>query len=169
MQLPADAFGTRFSVIMGARQAGPFVTFFLSNIALPDRCILHELFIGSTAMRGTFSSQQTDCSLSLGSRVPANLTEFSLLDPLLTGIEEGASGVKILRPPLHLTRLRLPVLAQGRKVVLRAHVIPPFISEISVGLVFSAIPTEIPDFYMGSPLEQWDELIRLMRIGVKIR
>ena len=169
MQLPDSAFGTRFSIIMSASVIGPVTTVFTLSIALPDRCILHELSIGSTVQSSGLSSVLTDCSLSLGGSLPASVTEFDLLEPLLTGIEEKLFGSKIMRPPLHLTRLHLPVLAQGRKVVLRVHVIPPFVSQLSVGLVFSSIPNEIPDFYAGFPEEKFDEMIRLLRIGVKIR
>ncbi len=65
--------------------------------------------------------------------------------------------------------MRLPVLAQGRKLVAQVIFLVPQEVHFSISLVFSSIPREIPDYYAGFPEEKFDEMIRLLRIGVKIR
>ncbi len=169
MQLPVDCLGTRFTIIFSDAQPAVGDDIYFNNLALTDRCVLHEIHASIGSSTVNVSSPIASLALVLANRQPANLTEFLTHDNLLTGIDEETSDIQQFRTPMHLTRLKLPILAQGRKVALKFSIEGVFAAHFNVALVFSSIPREIPDFYSGHPGDQWDEMIRLMRIGAKIR
>jgi hypothetical protein len=138
-------------------------------MGLPNRCVLWEVYVEERIYVPGLSSARGLVSLALSDKLPAGVVEFAALEQLLIGTDEVQDSNKVIRTGMHLVNMRQPVLAQGRRVVLKYRSEVAQTITFSVGLVFSSIPKDIPDFYAGSPGDQWDELIRLMRIGVRIR
>lgn len=168
MQLPDEAFGRRFSIVISGQVANFTIEYFLSDISLPDRCVLFESFLDSTIFATGFSSGVMQATISLSHNLVDNDPDFLLLENLLTGVNEIVTLFRIVRPPCHMGRLKLPVLAQGRKVAVR--VINPSVAQIefTLCLVFASIPREIPDWMVGSESKQLEEIIRLLRVGAKL-
>ena len=167
MQLPDAAFGTKFPVIFSAMVSLGATEFFTSESSLPDKCVLHEIWLSTGGQVTTGEHGSIQASLALATGVIDSDTKFRLTEPLLPFLSDRVSSIDNFRPEFHLTRLRMPIIAQGRKVVLRAQENGGEPTIFSCGLVFSSIPNDIPDLYAGSPEDKFDEMIRLMRIGVK--
>ena len=145
MQLPDHCFGRRFSIILGGRVDTGVTTFLLSELALPDVCVLHEISFHGSAEGLDRSIPSFQASIKLSDQVFVLAADVALLDDLLTGVDERMAGVAYVRSPLHLTRLRLPIFAQGRRVLARVHESLSVAGYFSLGLVFSSIPKEVPD------------------------
>lgn len=166
MQLPDEAFGTRFSVLFSGVVPSLSTRFFISSIGLPNKCVLWEIFVGAHPDSGSGANPVMTYGLGLGDQLVTDNVEMGRLENILTGIHESEFTISIFRQNLNLSRLRIPVIAQGRRVVLAARSRSVVQNDFVVGLVFSAIPNEIPDFYKGPPTEQLDEIIRLLKVGV---
>ncbi len=164
MQLPEDCFGTRFTMFFSkALQAGNTL-FELSKLGLPNRCVLYEISFGVDFLGPSNRDKTAELSLSLASRVPVDNTAFRKLEPLWTGVNEVSSLMSIIRSPMFLSRMRMPIPAQGRHVVTRVRNIGAVDILFSVGLVFSSIPNEVPDYYSGPLSEKMDKLIEAVEI-----
>ena len=166
MQLPDHCFGRRFSIIFGKDTGGGGEEFFISELALPDRVVLWEVYfhlvtdeLAAGFMLGAFS-------LGLSSVPVTANAAFIPLEKILTGVDNIFSGIHVVNAPFHLTRLRLPVNSQGRRVVLYMDFNSAAHMRFSVGLVFSSIPNDVPDLYAGNITKKLDELIRLISLKV---
>ncbi len=166
MQLPDHCFGRRFSIIFGKDLGGGGVEFFTSELALPDRVVLWEVYFHIVSDEGTTGFMLAAFSLGLSSVPVTASAAFVPLEKILTGVDNIAFSIPIVNAPFHLTRLRLPVNSQGRRVVLYMDLNSSAHMRFSVGLVFSTIPNDVPDLYAGNITKKLDELIRLM--GFKV-
>ncbi len=169
MQLPVEAFGTRFAITFSKSIVGAEISHFFSELTLPNRCILHELSVGSATTSLNVAATSLEVGFALGQKAVTTAEQFNALEQLIPGFDELALTIKIVRPPMYLTRLKMPINAQGRHLVCRIRNGTIFTTQAIVGLVFSAVPREIPDWMVSSESDQLDEMIRLLRIGVKIR
>ncbi len=169
MQLPDECFGSRWPVLFSNPVGVRAVEYFLSELSLPDRCVLWGLQYMTFPDNTDLYSAIGLYAFRLGTQVVTTDSEFNALENLLPDVGELFGGVRIFRDMLGFPSLRLPVNAQGRKVVLRIENRLLQTLNFSCALVFSGIPREIPDCYAGFPEEKFDEMIRLLRIGVKIR
>ena len=145
LELPDCCFGRRFPIIFSGLLGAGATGYFINELALPDRCILWEVNSFTAGISDDAGTHSTIISLGLSDRLPTSDTEFALLENILPGLDEITNAIRAFRSPLHLSRLRLPVIAQGRRVALRTESDVGSATEFSVGLVFSSIPREIPD------------------------
>ena len=169
MQLPADCFGTRFYVGTFI-EIGPAQTrHVFCDPPLPNIAVLHEfqiVVVGEDLTR-------THIKIALANKLPKTEAQMSALEPLIPGLGELGPEPRFIQAErdfnISVRNLKQPVMANGRRVVIevRKTIVQP--NSYFFNFVFSALPTSIPDFYAGSPKDDWAELIRLMRIGVKIR
>ena len=167
MQLPDDCFGTKFPIIFsGSITSGPS-KFFTSELSLPDRSVLHSVEVMNISNTPGTVGGRIFLSLALSTNTVVTDAQFAALDNLLPGIDEIQAGARAFRCPISCRMMRIPVPAQGRKVVARVRFIPAQEVTFVICLVFSSIPAEIPDFYAGFPEDKLDEMIRLLRLGVK--
>lgn len=169
LQLPDSCFGARFTISFSVQLGVAGSTYLMSSLALPDRAILWEISARSQWILTPGGAASTIFALALGEKLATSATEFDAMEPLFPSVPEILGTTKVMRMPISLSQMRMPVHAQGRRVNAYLQNGGNDLVSLSVNLVFSAIPNEIPDLYEGHPKEQWDELIRLMRIGVKIR
>ena len=146
MQLPDSCFGRRFSQIFRLTGIGSTPGYRIHHLALPDVCVLWELWAWDNWHYDYILEQWADSvrfRLALGDKLPASAAEFAALEK----IPLGAYGVDgYLGSPLHLTRLRLPIIAQGRRVVIATTADPAHIPLFNLALVFSGMPSEVPDW-----------------------
>lgn len=169
MQLPEECFGRRFSMLFSDSLGAGASDFFISTLSLPNRAILWEVWFFAHDLLAPGGHGPGIMFLKLGEKLPADMTELDAMDDLLTGSHEFIGGSGSIRPPFHLTKLRLPVPAQGRNVVGRFLVAGAAALNFSAGLVFSSIPNEVPDSFGNRAMDQNDEMMRLLRLGVKFR
>lgn len=149
MQLPDHCFGRRWPVIFTKQAAIQATSYFISELALPDTAVLWEIhstiIIGGEATTSTYLPH----NLKLGDQLPTADAQVAALDDLLPGLDERDAVGGILRDDIHLTRLRLPIAAQGRRVVLRLVNTEEVAIVFQLGLIFSSIPAEVPDWLLS--------------------
>lgn len=146
MKLPDWCFGRRFSVIFTQTDPRGGTFYYLHQMSLPDVCVLWEVYVPQTTFpTGTEDALQFsgNLRLSLGDQVPADLAAFEALEPLPIGQYQPDN---VLGYGLHLTNIRQPVFAQGRRVVYEITHSLMSTDWINIALVFSGVPKEVPDW-----------------------
>ena len=145
MQLPDHCFGRRWPIIFSLKE--PYeLYFYISEMALPDYCVLWELYVcssGVAAVGPPPTLWDVDVSFKLGDRLPANLVEFTAMEDIFTGADEIVNGNRVVRPVLNLS-MRMSIHSAGRRVVVRVDQ-TGYNAPVSIGLVISSIPMEVPD------------------------
>ncbi len=168
MQLPDEVFGARWFVGTSATPGNSVVEFDISELALPN----HAVIWGLTAIASSISTVSADVILRLGDKLPASDAEFNameLLFPALQALDGVRSSIAMSRSTaLSIPNMRKPVAAQGRRLVVRFFNSNVVDMELSVTLLVSGIPSNVPDFLVNSDGEKSDEIIRLLRIGAKL-
>lgn len=151
MQLPDCVFGRRWPIIFTLHAAAEGSQYFISEIALPDVCVLWELYGFSSPLGSAVTPPLSVTSIMLGDQLPTTDAEMALMEPLLPGADELVANMRSTRGRLELTRLKVPISAQGRRVVVRFQVgsIVPVV--LALGLVFSSVPKEVPDWLISGP------------------
>lgn len=145
MQLPDHCFGRRWEIIFGHHFAAAASEYRISDVALPDVCVLWELHVWFPELLTGAASSWAYCSVALGDHLPLTPPEMVAFEPLFPGCEEVAAGLQTIRGNIHLVNLRKPVMAQGRRVVVDFTSASAGVFDIALSLVFSSIPTEVPD------------------------
>ncbi len=146
MQLPDHAFGRRWPVGLGFTLSGPGAKFDISEAALPDRMVVWGVNITAEGA-GTATNHM---KLAMAQKIPASEAELSASDLVFSGITSTDGGIGEFEAtpaggPM-LDNLRMPVAAQGRRLIgqCKRHV------GASVGgtitLIISSVPTEVPDW-----------------------
>lgn len=145
MQLPDCCFGRRF-LVSCTQQGGAGVPLWdISEIAFPERCVIWEFIFWSEETATAVASFR----VALGNQLPATVAMMDVLEPVFPGfgvqgpdprrIANVAWGTEALR------RLRLPIAAMGRKLVLEVTGVGVETPVVCVAVVVSSIPTEVPD------------------------
>ena len=169
MQLPADCFGRRWPIIFCDQVVASATKYESSKLALPDRCVIWGIDFATYTAAVSGLTGNMAYAFKLGSEVVTTDAQFIALMDVFPGSPEIVDGVEILRGPNVLSDLKLCIPAQGKRLVLRAKNFFSSTLRYTITVVISSVPTEIPDLYAGFPEEKFDEMIRLLRIGVKIR
>ena len=146
MELPDHCFGRRFLVSCTLRLAAAKQEWDISEVALPDMCVIWELYIESI---GIYSEVMT-LRIALGDQLPLNVAMFNALDPLIMGFGAQGPEPRSLYFPvhdrMHINRLRVPVAAQGRRLVIECLTPEAIAGSVFVGIVVSGVPKEVPDW-----------------------
>ncbi|MBA7554599.1 hypothetical protein ES705_47225 [subsurface metagenome] len=90
--------------------------------------------------------------LSLGDQIPTTIAQMELLQPLVPGcgVRECPYEIRVIPPfRYHLSRLRKPILASGRRLVVE--ITGPIIGslQIDIWLIVSSVPMEVPDWLVS--------------------
>ena len=145
MQLPDHCFGNRWPIGVSKNSSSAAGVFSLSAAALPDRCVVWFMTFWAEAQY----TETGKVELRLGDHLPVATVDFRLLDPLFTGIfdEDGnRSAFSFTADTLGvLNCMRMPVFAQGRRLVVRFENSGGTPAALGVVLVVSSMPTEVPD------------------------
>jgi len=144
MQLPDEAFGSRFVVSCFGRGVIPTGAYVLSDIALPEVFVLWEFYL-SVPLKADVSH---GVRVAMSDFLPTTAAQFTNLQALIPGM--GLPGPDPKYIPLNiyqaveLKNIRQPIRAVGRRLCL--WVPPAFESDwVSCIIVVSSIPKEIPD------------------------
>ncbi len=168
LQLPESAFGKREIIQLYGRGTPPARPKDISRATLPDHTIIWEISIQIVDSSGSVGH----IGLRLGKKLPASDAEFDAMEPIfLDVVDEAGIASSFMakdKEVYSLRNVRKYVEAQGRKLVCEIGIHTGGVFEVVCQIIYSSIPKEVPDFYAGHPMEQWNELIRLMRIGVTI-
>lgn len=149
MQLPDHCFGRKFPIILGIRSTDVLNHYLISEIGLPEACVLWEIWFNSIGGDGAFlGNVPGTISLALGDRLPATDAEFNALETLFPEVDEILTGARTIRAPLSL-KLRKPYRVSGRRVVARWLALQEDRIDMVLGLVFSSIPKEVPDWLIS--------------------
>lgn len=145
LMLPDHCLSRRFVVSCTLESEGDETLFDISEMALPDKTIVHELIIYGSGGFGKSGIVR----LALGDQLPANVGMMSALEPVFRGLGLQGSDPRpltiIAGSAFRLTRLKMFLPAQGRKLVMEMVVGASMIIEITAAITVSTVPTEIPD------------------------
>ncbi len=145
MQLPDHCFGRRFVVSVHLVSITGVVGWDISEIALPERCVLWELvyFIGEDSANFYY------VRLALGDQLPTTIAMMDALEPCFMGLgTQGAEPRKIQvknSQSWAIRMLRQPIISMGRRLVGEVAAVGAETIYANVALVVSSIPTEVPD------------------------
>lgn len=145
MQLPDCCFGRRFVVSVSVRVVHPFVGWDISELALPERCVIWEL----VGVVGRVNFDVDYIRLALGDQLPTGTVMVDALDPLIPGLGlTGAEPRRIINWYLgyiSLVNLRMPIATAGRRLVMEVVAVAEKKANIMVVIAVSSIPREVPD------------------------
>lgn len=153
MQLPDCCFGRRWPVCCTRTLLASQALFYISPIALPEWCVLWEAVLWTSATQLTANKTWAHCLLKLGDTLPAVFPDLDQMEYLFPNFGLFSAGHYSIRPPFQLRRLRFPIHAAGRRVVVE------FVNDsaetfaVNLVLVFSSIPTEVPDWLISDQVK----------------
>ena len=150
MQLPDNCFGRRWAIIFTQACEGITIYRWISETALPNRCVLWELWINGESIITAGPDLDFPIFLKLGDQEPTTDAIVTGMAELLPDSDEQTDNNRVYRPNLHLVNLRLPIDAQGRRVVVRVNCLEDRAMQLVIALVFSSIPTEVPDCLLSA-------------------
>lgn len=146
MMLPDYCFGRRWDVGLSFYAIAEQSYFDQSVFPLPDLCVLWELAINVVDSLGDVGYLR----LGLSDYLPTTEGQFNDVEPILYSYGADAYGPRriYLNSYMHLSlrRLRLPVSANGRRVVGQLENTSGFTGVVQVVLIVSGVPTEIPEW-----------------------
>lgn len=153
MELPDCCFGRRFPVFFGGDYEFGGTNIFISEIGLPDVCVLWEVSLQVTYAEDPTGITDFRMAYKLGDKLPATAGEVTTLEDMFPESDEKVAIGSVIRPPLHMVNIRKPYHAQGRRVVLDVQ--SEFGAHVywNTSLVFSSIPTEVPDCLVSGSLK----------------
>jgi len=145
LQLPDHCLSRRFVVSCSMSTLGDETVWDISELALPDRAIVHELTMFGTGSLGKFAVVR----LALGDQLPTAVAEMDRLEPLFHGLGvQGAEprGFTVgAQGQFTLNRLKMYVPAQGRRLVLEMAAAATVVIFVCAAITVSTVPTEVPD------------------------
>lgn len=147
MELPDHFFGRRFMVGCASLSAGIDVLYDISELALPEKCVIWEVQIGYVAAAAGYGT----ISLALGDQLPVDDAGFHSHQALFPDI--GVQGVghreiAVGRGGMfNIRRLKVGVDASGRRLIMRFNALSSSISLMEVMLTVSSVPRSLPEWF----------------------
>jgi len=145
LMLPDHCLSRRFVVSTSLILAGAGEVWDISELAFPDRAIVHELSWYGTGGLGKFAVMR----LALGDQLPTAVAEMDRLEPLFHGLgvqgPEPRSFTIGAQGQFALNRLKMYVPAQGRRLVMEMVAAEAVVLFVCAAITVSAVPTEVPD------------------------
>lgn len=150
MQLPDSCFGRRFAVSASPLGGSGTIDWDMSEVGLPERCVLWELVY----FEGLSSGKASFVRIALGDQLPTAASEMDALEPLLYGLGiQGAEPRDIYVggvSQFSVRQIRQLIEAKGRRLI--AEIQPQGVetARCTVVCVVSSIPTEVPDCLLSA-------------------
>lgn len=145
MQLADSCFGTRYLVSAHANSAGGEAAWDISELGLPENCVIWEFAIWAPAV----APGAHFCRIALGDQLPTTVAEMDVLEPLFPGFGVQGAGPRDIRllsnAVTRVNKLRMPIHAAGRRVIVEVDPAATTAWWAQLLLVVSSIPTEVPD------------------------
>ncbi len=149
MKLPDNCFGRRWFVGLTAVLESADAAFDISEMALPEKCVIWSVNLHPTTAIGSLNS----IGLALGDHLPVTEPEFAAFDLLFPDWMDDISGRgHLLSPylsPLSFGRIRKFIPSAGRRIVLRGIRVEGTGLRVAAQLVVSSVPTEAPDWLIS--------------------
>lgn len=150
MQLPDHVFGRRFAVCCHAEAEAEATVWDISEIALPEQCVIWQFVI-----RGVFVRASGDLvRVALGDQLPTTTAMMDSLEPLINGLGAQGPGPRAIsvggEASMMDLRLRMPVDAMGRKLVVELAAELTEAAAVDVYVVVSSLPKEVPDWMISA-------------------
>ena len=146
MALPDYCFGRRWTIGLGVEGTVVETIYNISDAALPDIFVLWEF---SAIVPAAFTAL-VQIEIRLGDQLPLVAADFEAMELLLPGVENSAglrSAYTIIGTTDRAIRgLRIPVKAQGRRIVVAFNGLWAGDWAAEIDLVISSVPKEIPDW-----------------------
>ena len=137
---PDCEFGRRWPILFSHYSVSTNAGFLISDHGLPDKVVLWELAtffsqVDQAAFQGGFALR-----LKLGDFLPTTTAEVDDMEWLVPAAEFPLVGSGAFACGVALRGLKIPIDAQGRRVVLEYTALHNSSTVFSVGLVFSGVP-----------------------------
>lgn len=148
LELPDHLFGRRFSIGCSGVLAAAGTVFDLSELGLPERCVIWELNTRYVADIPGFGN----CSLALGDQLPTTDAQFNAMEQLFpdigTRVDERRDFSISCGAQSALRGLKVGVNAGGRRLVLRYNTFFAAISKMECEIVVSSAPRSLPEWFV---------------------
>lgn len=145
LMLPDHCLSRRYSVFVTISTTPLETEWDISELALPDKAIIHEFGILCTGGFGKLATAR----LALGDQLPIATATMDALEPLFMGLGRQGAEPRTFQVGageyFHLDRLKMYVPAQGRRLILETTAETGVEIDITAVIVVSACPTEVPD------------------------
>lgn len=144
LQMPDEYFGRRFPIFLQAEQSQEGSSWDISEIALPDICILWHVNILSQRL----VTSNDYFRLALGDQLPTTTAMMDALEPLLPGFgEQGAEPRHIILPFYGQAfdfPCRVPLATSGRRPILEVTEEGANKIRVTIVLVVSSLRVSLP-------------------------
>lgn len=149
MQLPDWCFGSRFPVGVAARTAAGVITWDMSEVGLPERAVLWEVSFWCPEDY----TQVDGFRMGLGRVLPTTQAEMTANTQLLKGCGRWVAGARHFnmfgaQTPA-IRSMKVPFETAGQNLILEVDPAAAKTVEIIVITVWSAMPTEVPDWLVS--------------------
>ena len=146
MALPDCCFGRRWPIGLGAEGDAVETVYNIAESALPDIFVLWEIAMVVTASFTAF----VQFEIRLGDQLPVVAADFEAMELLLPGVQNSAgvrSAYTLIGTINRAIRgLRVPVKAQGRRLVVAYSALVEGAWAAEIDFVVSSVPKEVPDW-----------------------
>lgn len=150
MQLPDWCFGPRWWVGEYVGSVSGVVEYKLGEETLPQKMVVWGLL---ASCMSASCLQAIRLSIRMGTSLPTSAAEMNLLERVLNGISISTITYELFVNQNGVTWInagRQLVQATGRRLVLMANGDQAIAYEMTVGLLISALPSEVPDWLVGA-------------------
>lgn len=149
MQLPDSCLSRRFLISCCCAPEAEQTVWDISELGLPERAVLWEMMLWANTSAVNIESIR----IALGDQLPASTEMMDALEPLIYGLGLQGPEPRVMYTSylgmISFRRLRIPIEAAGRRLVLEVTAPAGQTPIVLVGIVVSTIPTEVPDWLIS--------------------
>lgn len=146
LELPDHLFGRRFLVSCSVEGGDAAAAWDISELAFPEVAVIWEVRIFSVLAGSNVDSIR----LAIGDQLPTATAQMDGLEPFIQGLGAQGPGPRAINPSLdgrmEWDRLRFAIATAGRRLVLEATGIAGQTPVVTVGVVVSSVPKEVPEW-----------------------
>jgi len=147
MQLPDEAFGRRFFISCMMKVSGESTVWDISELGFPEICVIWEMQLLTWQTAGA----RTEFRVALGDHLPTTAAEVDVLEPVFPGLGQTGAEPRVITSKdwqgFVARKLRLPIRASGRRLVVEfTNTFTPA-TVMSCILTVSSIPKDIPSWF----------------------
>lgn len=148
LELPRHLLGRRFPIGCSAFAVGLGEEYDISEMGLPERCVIHELLVTYAAEAVNFGN----CSLALGDVLPTTDDEFNGMEQLFkdvglrTGLRRDITAG--MATEISLRNLKIGVNAGGRRLIMRYGAIFSGVTKMDAVITVSSVPRSLPEWFV---------------------
>lgn len=152
LQLPDSYLGRRDMVTVHLDKTGIGTGWAFSPQGFPERMVVWEFWLQIAASDETL----VGVKIRLGDALPTTAAEVIALEPLFANfgfLVANDYQLEVVPPVLlRFNRLKKPIQTMGRRLVIQAgHAISANFF-LNIGVIFSSIPKEVPDWLISPPV-----------------